>query len=234
MASIYKDLAIAENVPFYFDEAAHFYLKALHEFEAIGHHRYVAIVENNMGLLLLSLENYKQSEEHLLRSRKLFDGFSDSLRGAQVDETLARLYLQTRQYDLAQTAIERAVQIFELADNEVLLAEALTTNGVIASKLGRYNDAQKSFEAAYKISERCSDNEGAGLALLIMFEEIGDHLEQLEKTQIAEKLKTLLASTQKTALQTRVLKLLAEIASQSIEIEESQKYRVCDLNPPGK
>ena len=234
LASIYKDLAIAENVPFYFDEAAHFYLKALHEFEAIGHHRYVAIVENNMGLLLLSLENYKQSEEHLLRSRKLFDGFSDSLRGAQVDETLARLYLQTRQYDLAQTAIERAVQIFELADNEVLLAEALTTNGVIASRLGRYYDAQKSFEAAYKISERCSDNEGAGLALLVMFEEIGGHLEQLEKIQIAEKLKTLLASTQKTVLQTRVLKLLDEMASQSSDPGNRRNTKCVDLNPPGK
>jgi DNA-binding winged helix-turn-helix (wHTH) protein/Tfp pilus assembly protein PilF len=216
LASIYKDLGIAENVPSYFEEAAHLYQKALEEFEAIGHHRYVAIVENNMGLLLLSLEKYKQSEDYLLRSRKLFDGFSDSLRRAQVDETLARLYIQTRRYDLAQTVIERAVQIFEHADNEVLLAEGLTTNGVIASRLRRYRDAQKSFEAAYRISARCSDNEGAGLALLIMLEEIGDHLEGLEKTQVAEKLKRLLRDTQKTTIQTRVLKLLSRIASESI------------------
>jgi tetratricopeptide (TPR) repeat protein len=211
LASIYKDLAIAENVPFYSAEAAHFYLKALHEFDAIGHHRYVAIVENNMGLLLLSLEDYKQAEVHLVRSRKLLNGFSDSLRCAQVDETLARLYIQTEQYDLAKTAIERAIQIFELADNEVLLAESLTTYGVIACKVGRYNEAQKSFESAYKISERCSDNEGAGLALLIMFEEMGDHLERIEKIRVAERLKGLFASTQKTTLKTRVRKSLAEI-----------------------
>ncbi|HJU93442.1 MAG TPA: hypothetical protein VJ656_10945, partial [Pyrinomonadaceae bacterium] len=138
-----------------------------------------------------------------------------TLRGAQVDETLARLYLQTRRYDLAQTAIMQAIEIFELADNEVLLAEALTTNGIIASKLGSYNDAQRSFEAAHKISERCRDNEGAGLALLIMLEEIGDQVEGIEKTQVAEKLKRLLGDTQKTDLQTRVLKLLAKIASES-------------------
>ena len=217
LASIYKDLGIAENIPSYFDEAAHFYQKALEEFEAVGHHRYVAIVQNNMGLLLLSLEDYKQSQDYLLHSRKLFDGFSDSLRCAQVDETLACMYLQTKQYDLAQTAIERALQIFELADNEVLLAEALRTNGVIACKVGRYNDAQKSFEAAYKISERCSDNEGAGLALLVMFEEMGDHLEEIEKIRVAEKLKGLFASTQRTALKTRVLKSLAEIAQESAD-----------------
>ena len=103
------------------------------------------------------------------------------------------------------------MNIFELADNEVLLAEALTTNGIIACKMGRYNDAQKSFEAAYKISERCSDNEGAGLALLIMFEEMGDRLEPVQKVQISEKLKTLLATTQRRALLARVERCTAEI-----------------------
>ena len=225
LASIYKDLAIAENVSFYFEEAAQFYVKALYEFEAIGHHRYMAVVENNMGLLLLNLGNYKESEKHLLRSSKLFSGFSDTLRSAQLDETLARLYLHTKQYKLAQIAIERAIQTIELADNEALLAEALTTNGVIAGKLGRYNDAQKSFEAAYKISERCSDNEGAGLALLIMFEEMGDRLEQVERMQIAEKLKRLLATTQQTALKTRVLKSLTEIALESGIPEKDQNKR---------
>lgn len=213
LASIYKDLAVAENVGLHFDQATHFYSKALYEFEAIGHHRYVAIVENNMGLLSLSLGDYQESEEHLLRSRKLLDGFSDSLRGAQVNETLARLYVQTKQYTRAQSMIEQAVKTFEMADNEALLAEALTTSGVIAGKLGQYNDAKRSFEAACKISERCSDKEGAGVALLIMFEEMGDRLEQLERIQLLEKLKGLLATTQQTALQTRVERVLAQIIS---------------------
>jgi tetratricopeptide (TPR) repeat protein len=217
LASIYKDLAVAENVALYSDEAMRFYLKALYEFEAIGHHRYVAIAENNMGLLLLSLGNYKESEECLLRSRKLLSSFSDSLRGAQVNETLARLYIKTRQYRLAQTTIEQAVKAFELADNEALLAEALITNGVITSRLGLYNNAKKSFEAACKIAERCSDNEGAGLALLIMFEEMGNRLEQLERIQTAKKLKRLLATTQQRALQSRVEKSLIEIASKLLE-----------------
>ncbi len=140
-----------------------------------------------------------------------------------MDETLARLYIQTEQYDLAKTAIERTIQIFELADNEVLLAEALTTYGVIACKLGRYNEAQKSFEAAYKISERCSDNEGAGLAILIMFEEMGDQLARIEEIRIAERLKELLAVTQKSALKTRVLKSLAEINPESLDPSRDQE-----------
>ena len=44
----------------------------------------------------------------------------------------------------------------------------------------------------------------------MMFEEIGELLEDSEKNQIAEKVKTLLATTQQTALQARVAKCIAE------------------------
>jgi TolB-like protein/Tfp pilus assembly protein PilF len=213
LASIYKDLAVAENLAIYFDEAAHFYSKALDEFEAIGHHRYAAIVENNMGMLSLSRGEYKDSEEHLIRALRLLTGFSDSLRAAQVNETFARLYTETKRYSLAETMIEQAMKVFELADNDVLLAEALTTKGILAGRVGRVNDAKKSFEASYQISERCGDNEGAGVALLVMFEEIGDRLERVERIQITENLKRLLATTQQRSLQIRVEKSLVKIAS---------------------
>lgn len=91
LASTYKDLAIAEENFAYFDDATQFYYKALYEFEAVGNHRYVAIVENNIGLLLLNLSTYKEAEWHLLRSSRIFEAFSDAVRGAQVNETLARL-----------------------------------------------------------------------------------------------------------------------------------------------
>jgi cation transport ATPase len=61
------------------------------------------------------------------------------------------------------------------------------------------------------VAERCGDNEGAGRALLIMFEEIGNRLERFEKIQISEKLKKLFAMTQQTALLARVEKCVAEI-----------------------
>jgi TolB-like protein len=215
LASTYKDLGISEDVAPYFTQAKHFYLKALYEFEAVGQHWYVGIVENNIGLLLLSLGCYENSEEHLLRSRRLFDGFSDSLRGAQVNETLARLYMETKQYILAQEVIERALRTFELADGEALLAEALTTSGIVAGRLGHFSDAKKRFEAAYKIAGRCGDYEGAGLALLTMLEEMGNRLEQVERVQISEELQGLLAATQQTALRTRVQRCIANIEFRS-------------------
>src|SRR6185369_6736980 len=83
LASTYKDLAIAEDDIAHFKYAKQSYYKALHEFEAVGNHRYVAIVENNVGFLLLNHNAYQESEYHLLRARRLFEAFSDTVRGAQ-------------------------------------------------------------------------------------------------------------------------------------------------------
>jgi hypothetical protein len=48
-----------------------------------------------------------------------------------------------------------------------------------------------------------------------MFEEMGNRLEQFEKTQISEKLKKLFAMTQQTALLARVERCIAEIDGNS-------------------
>jgi DNA-binding winged helix-turn-helix (wHTH) protein/tetratricopeptide (TPR) repeat protein len=207
LASTYKDLAIAETVSSYSDQAKTFYLRALSEFEAIGHHRYVAVVENNLGLLLLGAGLYEESEEYLLRSQRSFISFSDSVASAQVKETLTRLYIETKRYDLAQELIGQALKILELTDGEALLAEAITTSGLVAARQLRHNDAKKSFEAAYNIAERCGDTEGAGRALLIMLEELKDSLSSDEKTELLKELTGLLASTQQKTLQARVKKL---------------------------
>jgi tetratricopeptide (TPR) repeat protein len=213
LASTYKDLAVAETLTSYYDQAKSSYIKALSEFEAVGHHRYVAVVENNLGFLLLGARLYEESEKHLLRSLKSFNSFSDSVAAAQVNETLARLYIETHQYDLAQDVIERAVKTLERTDGEALLAEAVTTKGLVAARQRRYNDAKKSFEAAYNIAERCGDNEGAGRALLLMLEELEDSLDPVEQSQLSEELKSLLASTQQTAVRTRVEKFINRITS---------------------
>ena len=203
-ASTYKDLAISEMVTSHFDQAKDFYFKALFEFQAVGHHRYVAVVENNIGLLLLSVGAVEEAEKYLLHSRLVFESFSDSFRGAQVNETLARLYIETKQYSLAQQVIELAIGTLEQTDGEAYLAEALNTAGVVAARQGRHVDAKKNLEAAYNVAERCGDNERAGLSLLIMFEELGERLEELEKVQILKKLQKRFAATQQKALQARL------------------------------
>jgi DNA-binding winged helix-turn-helix (wHTH) protein/Tfp pilus assembly protein PilF len=213
LGSTNKDLAFSEALNPHFDQAMDFYRRAIDQFVALGHYRYVAIVENNIGLLLLGVKSYKESEEHLLRARRIFEGLSDNLRSAQVNDTLARLYIDTSKYSEAQQTIDQAIEVFELADGEMLLAEALITSGILAVKQQRHSIAKKRFEAACRVAERCEDNECAGRALLIMFEELSGRLEPAENIEVVGKMKKLLATTQQTNLLTRVAKCIAQGAT---------------------
>lgn len=80
-------------------------------------------------------------------------------------------------------------------------------------RLGRFADAQKRFESAYKVAERCGDREGARRALLSMFEEMPDRLGQDELEQLWEKLKRLDTVTEPSPLSARVKETIAQIES---------------------
>jgi TolB-like protein/Tfp pilus assembly protein PilF len=212
LATTLKDLAFAEQEDGYVLEAKLYFLKALYESEALGHHRNVASVENNFGFLLLNVGAHEESEQYLLRARKRFEILADKVRGAQVNDTLARLYIRTKQYGDAEIVIETAVEILELTDSEAILAEALTTKGIVASRVGRYGDAKRDLEVAYKVAERCGDLQGAVRALLGLCEEIPDYLDVTELTKIATQLTRLMPTIQLPSLSSRVEQMIAELS----------------------
>ena len=57
---------------------------------------------------------------HLQRARKLFDDLGDSVPRAQVDETLAQLYLASEQYEAAERSIKLAVGTLETSGEDPL------------------------------------------------------------------------------------------------------------------
>jgi tetratricopeptide (TPR) repeat protein len=195
----------------YLGEARLHFWRALYESEALGHHRNVGSVENNIGFLFLSLGLYQDAEEHLLRSRRIFETLSDSVRGAQLYDTLARLYLETKQFSLAQKVINQAVETLELTDSEAILSEALTTKGIVECRRGHYSEAKSSFEAAYKVSQRCGDLQGAARALLALLEEARNELDYKEVVAIAEQAKRLLSSLPQSPLNAKMARLMKEI-----------------------
>ncbi len=215
LAITLKDLEVSEGLGDCTDEAELYFEKTLYVCEAIGNHRCSAAAENNFGFLLLSLGSFERAEQHLLRSRRFFACLLDHTREAQVNETLARLYLETKQYVVAQKVIQKAVDTLERTDGEALVAEALTTHGLVAARQGRQSEARKSWEAAYKVAERCGDDDRAGRALLVMLEELDDCLDLTEKSQAAEKLKRLLENTQQKGLQVRVRRCIDQLNNQT-------------------
>jgi tetratricopeptide (TPR) repeat protein len=84
LATTLQTLATAERRSEYFYRALEHYLKALEQYEAIGNHRYAAMVENNHGYLLVTLKRLDEAESHLVLAQKLFGSFNDK---AQVRAT---------------------------------------------------------------------------------------------------------------------------------------------------
>ena len=203
-----QEIALAENRSDLLDTSAHHFQRAFYEFAAIGHHRYTAVVENNHGFLLLKLGRFEDAEVRLVHSRTLFKEFKDVVRMSQVDDTLARLYIATDRLDFADLASQSAVANLEVNDEEALLAEALTTRGILFCRLQRFTEARPILEGAWRIAERCGDCEGAGRALLVLFEEMYNQLAPLERHNIATRMRKLLEDTQTTSIRSRLEKCL--------------------------
>jgi tetratricopeptide (TPR) repeat protein len=211
VAGTLKDLALCDGDATHNDEAQSHYRTGLYESEAIGDHRTTAIVENNFGLFLLNLKAWEDAERHLLRARRYFEVLADKFRGAQVNETLTRLYIATNRNCLADTAIEDCIQTLESTDSEAVLCEALTTGGIVSNRLGNYATAKNRFEAALKVAERCGDREGARRALVSLFEEMKNYLDEDELRLLLNKLGRLHSIVESSVLFERVEATISQI-----------------------
>ncbi|MDQ1728058.1 MAG: hypothetical protein QOD33_183 [Pyrinomonadaceae bacterium] len=222
-ATTLKELGIAENKIAYFDRALGHYRQALLQFEVLGNRRFVAAVENNHGYLLLTLKRLDEALLHLTRAREFFDDLGDSVGCAQVDETLAQLYLVSKQHRLADGAVRLAVNTLETSGEEALLAEALTTQGLVLCRLGHRHEAKPILERARRVAERCGDHEGAGKALLILIEEMCDQLGDDERREIGSHATQLLANSQLASTRERLRNCLDIIAAAHAEHEQQRE-----------
>jgi signal transduction histidine kinase/ActR/RegA family two-component response regulator len=225
-ANTLKDLGIAENRNPYFERALGHYKEALSHFTQIGNHRYTAIVENNHGYLLSTLKRFDDACQHLERSRRLFDMLQDSVRRAQVDETLAQLYLTSERYELAERSINLSVDTLEISGEEAFLVEALTTRGLVLCRLGKRHEAKPSFERAQRVAERCGDHEAAGKALLIMIEELSEQLSDDERREIGAQANQLLSNSQQHATRERLGRCLELISEAHTKFEAQREQKI--------
>ncbi len=212
MANTLKDFGVAEDRQEDFDQALNYYRKASLQFEQLRNLRYVAVVENNRGHLLLSLKRFEESRLHLKRARNLFHQLGDTVGCAQVDETLAQLYLASGRHEVAERSIKLAVGTLEGSGEDASLAEALTTQGLVLCRLGQRQDAKPILERARRVAERCGNPEGAGKALLILIEEMCEQLADDERREIGAQANQLLANSQQQATRDRLKKCLETIA----------------------
>lgn len=187
LAIVLEKLGAAEDRADYIEQASMEYTAASLHFEAAGHARYQACVENNLAMLYLKVNRIADAHEHLDRAQALFTRLNDSVHLAQVGETRARAWLTEGAVAKAEKEARFAVQMLETGGEQSLLAEALTTHGTALAGLGDADQARKAFQRAIEIAEHVGDWETAGTAALTMFEQLSEQLLDDEIYQLLER-----------------------------------------------
>src|SRR5436190_5294709 len=163
---VLKRLSDPENRGDYLDRALIEYAASSFHYEQAGNELALARVELNLGCLFFKVGRYPQAHEHLSVARHLFLKLKDAATAAQVDDTRARTLLAEGHFAEAERIARHAVRVLERGDQQALLAEALTTQGVALARSGNRIRARALLERAVEVAETIGDLEGAGRAKL--------------------------------------------------------------------
>ncbi|MDX6498097.1 MAG: hypothetical protein QOG23_1357 [Blastocatellia bacterium] len=183
-ALLFTRLGTEENRKDYLDRALIEAAAASFHFEEAGNSRYLARVENNLGFLYFTIGQYDDAHKHLDRARRLFLELKDIGTAAQVDETRARTLLAEGRLLEGERMVRSAVKALERGGEQAVLAEALTTHGIVLGRLGHYSRSRVLLERAIKVAETTGDLEGAGRAKLSIIEELEKQISTRELASI--------------------------------------------------
>jgi len=216
-----RRMADVDNLEAYVDRALVEYAAASFHFEQAGNTRYLARVENNLGFLFHTIGRYDDAHTHLDRARTLFTQLRDTGTVAQVDETRARTFLAQGRSTDAERLIRSAVRVLERSDEQAVLAEALTTYGIVKARLGKFVRARQLLDRAIQIAEMCGDPEGSGRAKLSIIEELTAQTSPQELAETYHAATDLLKRSQDPSTTTRLIRcaLIVIDALQSVKAE---------------
>jgi CheY-like chemotaxis protein/tetratricopeptide (TPR) repeat protein len=202
---VLMNLGTAERRDDYIDRALIEYAAASYHFEQAGHARYQACVENNLGLLFGTIKKFPKAHEHLDRAQALFTSMKDSVHTAQVDDTRAKVLLAQGRVGEAEKIVRGAVQALERGGEQSLLAEALTTHGLVLARMGSHRQAREALQRATEVAQTAGDSEAAGLAALTVLEELAEHIEAADLSATYDRAAELLSNTQDQKVKDRLL-----------------------------
>lgn len=196
---VFKHLGVAGGRNDYFERARNLYREALFQFEAIGSYLNIAFTENNYGNLLVTLGQLEEAELHIKRARTLYESRPEKVYLAQFDDTRARFYIATEQFDFAEQILAESIGVLEDSGQEEYVAQSLTTQGMLLCRVGRHRQAKRVLQRAYEIAESGGNRAEAERALLFLIEEMHNLLDDDERRELRTALNRLFASPQQTS-----------------------------------
>jgi len=219
---VFRRLATPENREDYLDRALIEYAAASFHYEQAGNERYQALVENNLGYLYFTINRFRDAHKHLDRARALFTNLKDLGAVAQVDDTRARVFLAEERLADAERTIRQSIRSLERGGEQSVLAEALTTYGVILARLGRHARSRELLEKAIEVAEIAGDVEGAARARISIIEELKHQTAPSELAAEYEAAVSMLANSQDPATAKRLINCSGEIIRSLMPSEETE------------
>lgn len=235
LASTLKNLGEIERNSEYTDRALIEYAAARHYFELARHRRYLALVENQLGFLLLNKKDYKEARYHLDRARRLFSALRDRLRTAQVDETRAQLFLAAGKVKDALSSAHSAVRVLERGDAQVPYAEALITLGIAQIRSGSLRPGRASLERAMQVAEINGAHDLLVLAVTTSLEELSEHLQIAETCALFMRARPSLSNVHRIEILMRLCvcasSIVADVAQAGCQSAQPAEARASEVLP---
>jgi tetratricopeptide (TPR) repeat protein len=219
---VFRRLAAPENREDYMDRALIEYAASSFHYEQAGNGRAQARVENNLGYLYYTISRYKEAHKHLDHARTLFTNLRDIGTVASVDDTRARVFLAEERFGDAERTIRQAIRALERGDQQAVLAEALTTYGVVLARLGRHARSRELLERAIEVAEIAGDIEGAARAKISIIEELKNQTSPSELASEYEAAVSMLSNSQDPATARRLINCANQIISSLMPSEQAE------------
>jgi tetratricopeptide (TPR) repeat protein len=175
-ALVFHNRGDDENKPHYITLAIKGYEQASTHYKKAKHNQYVAVSENNTGNAYRLLKDFPNCHLHLDEALRIYDKLKDKGRAARVYDNKAWAFIAEGNLADAELAALTSVNMLRKGDEKSILAESLTTLGVVLSRGGNIDEAISSFTDAKETALRVGDMESAGNAVLTQLEELQANL----------------------------------------------------------
>lgn len=110
--------------------------------------------QDAVGDVLLRKKDYQKAEENLVKALKNTKTRKLTVLEPRVLKHLARLYIETENFEKALAAYDSATRIYRSTSNEFGVAEVDLGISEILIEQGRFDDAQKKIEASLATAQR--------------------------------------------------------------------------------
>jgi tetratricopeptide (TPR) repeat protein len=231
LALALRHLATTEKRDEYFQEAIREYEQADHHLKLAQNTTFRALVKNNVGFLLFNLSRYKEAHKYLEEARRLTVNARNKVRTAQIDETIAQVFLAENKLTEAENAARQSASSFEKNGRHCLLAEALITQGIALARLHKTERAEFTFQKAIEVAHQAGALNIAGMAALTMIEEI-DQLSSKVVLAAYERASNWLSESQDAELLLKLNRAAQRVFSGMYEMSADEALEILLNKPP--